>query len=112
MFQASKCIQIQLDGDKLGTNLFRTDFWLQPSLLGLQRPEPEAKLRKVSQRERRLSRRRSCYQNGAFHSHGGAQNGWLLYVFVGDNPFKMDDLGAPLFQETSKYGENMGNDGT
>ena len=37
---------------------------------------------------------------GGFHSHGGTPiAGW----FVLEKPFKMEDLGVPLFQETSIY---------
>ena len=36
-------------------------------------------------------------QYGAFHKWGVPQNGW----FIWENPTKMDDLGVPLFQETT-----------
>ena len=34
---------------------------------------------------------------GGFHKWGVSQNGW----FIRENPSKVDDLGVPLFQETS-----------
>ena len=37
--------------------------------------------------------------NGGFHQWGVPQNGW----FERENPMKMDDLGVPIFQETSKW---------
>ena len=35
---------------------------------------------------------------GGFHCHGGSQIIWMVYK---ENPIKMDDLGVPLFQESS-----------
>ena len=41
-----------------------------------------------------------CYITGGFQSHGGTPK-WMVYFM--ETPIKMDDLGVPLFQETSNY---------
>ena len=37
---------------------------------------------------------------GGFHSHGGTPK---CLVYFMENPIKIDDLGVPLIQETSKF---------
>ena len=43
--------------------------------------------------------------SGGFHSHGGIPMAGRLVV---ENPIKMDNLGVPPFQETSKWNVTAG----
>ena len=49
----------------------------------------------------------NVYQNGSLQMgvsiNGGTQNRW----FTMGNPIKIDDLGVPLFQETSKWARDQ-----